>query len=190
MKKSRLLLYSMMLLALLLVSCQTQRQALSIVSDPVVTVEQDGLSLTLRFRDDAGLRKRFGIEANPFLTPYYTLFFKRMIVFELAVENHSSAEYLFTLSKCQMKFETSAITPTNQFHLLEYWESVDDKPPLTAKRAPLIKKYVLANERVVASGGAIFGFLVFQGNMPSHGTAQVSIPGQGGGEPFDFTFSF
>jgi len=178
-----------MALLTLLASCQT-RKALQVSSNPSVTIEQNGFVLTLRFRDEPSLYKQFGSETNPFLTPYSQVFFRRLIVFELTLENQGGGPYNFNLFQCRLRYETTDKEASGQFQLVAFWRPMDDNPQFLARRTDIINKYVLPNSRPIASGGSLHGFLVFQANMPNHAEAQVLIPTFTGKEPFIAPFSF
>jgi hypothetical protein len=189
MRKWLLSVLSISALLVLLSSCQT-RKALQVSSNPIVTLEQNGFALTLRFRDEPSLYKQFGSETNPFLTPYSQVFFRRLIVFELTLENQSGSPCTFNLSQCRLRYETTDKEALSQFQLVAFWRPMEDKPQLLARKTEIINKYVLPNSRPIASGGSLHGFLVFQANMPDHVEAQVLIPTFAGTEPFIASFSF
>jgi hypothetical protein len=172
-------------------SCATTDKTMRAVSEPQVRAEAEGVALTLRFRDEQDLAKRFGTTANPFLTEYYRLIFRRIIVFELRIENGAADPYALRLSDCELHFADKVTTPTNAFQLLNYWEATDDRRQITLQREPLIKRYVLPNQVTVKPGGSVSGFIVFMGNLPNHGEARVLLPGPGtNGSPIEFTFQF
>jgi len=171
-------------------SCYTDRKALQAASSVEVSAEEQGLAITLRFRDEASLNRQFGADVNPFLTNYYRFMFRRVIVFELTLKNIESAPYKFQLARCQLSYAGQTVRPTNAIQLLADWESADHKPRITQQREPIINRYVLPYRKTVATGGRLFGFLVFKANLPNHGEAQVSIPGSGGPDAPPLTFSY
>jgi hypothetical protein len=179
-------------IALLLASCSSEHRALQAVSSPETTAELDGLSVTLKFRDDASLIRQFGTEANPFITEYYRLFFRRFITFEMTLTNQTQAAYPFKLSNCRLEYGGKEIRPINKVSLLNYWQSSDAMFKTTREREPIINKYVLPDGKEVPVGGMLRGYLVFQGDLPLHGEAKVSIPAAGGKnqEPLWLSYTF
>jgi len=179
-------------IALLLASCSSEHKALQAVSSPEMTAELDGLTVTLKFRDDASLTRQFGSTANPFITEYYRLFFRRFVTFEMTLTNQTQATYPFKLSDFRLEYGGKEIRPINKVSLLNYWQSSDEMLKTTREREPIINKYVLPNWKDVPVGGMLRGYLVFQGDLPLHGEAKVSIPAAGGKgqEPLWLSYTF
>ncbi len=177
------------LLSLLAAACGTTRDALEAVSEPLATAEQDGLSATLRFRDEASLIRQFGRRSNPFLAERYRVMYRRIIVFELTLQNESSAPYSFRLARCRLRFAGKEIGPINGFQLANYWQGLE--AAAAQDKAAIVKRYLLPDRASAPSGSALSGFLVFQGNLPSSGEARVLIPGPvENGEPLRFDYVF
>ncbi len=189
MKRSILAGLTVLALLALLASCQT-RPALQVISNPVITMEQTGFALTLRFRDEPSLYKQFGSETNPFLTPSLQILYRRLVVFELTLENKSGIPFTFNLFKCRLQYPGADVEASSQFQLAGFWKTMEDNPQLVARKTEIINKYVLPNSRPIPSGGALRGFLVFQANMPASTEAHVLIPTFPGTEPFIASFTF
>ena len=173
-----------------LVSCGTGRQALRLPPEPELAIEQDGLKMTLRFLDEPSLRQRFGPSENPFLTDYDRIMFRRNVVFELTIRNQGSSTYQFDLHNCELRYGGKFLSPSNRFQIAGDMENRDEDRRLKARKISLTNKYILPNKKEVVSGSLLTGFLLFQGNLPSTGDAEVVIPGDGTGAAFQFQYVF
>jgi hypothetical protein len=163
-----------------------------VATEPTVRVEKEGVTITLRHLDDQVLKEDFGTGANPFLTEYHRLSFRRIVVFELTMRNRGSVPAELVLDRCDLKFAGSVREATKAFRLVEYWEFIDEDRRVTRKKEQIIDRFVLPNRAVVGSGSLLFGYLVFMGNMPRTGEATVRIPifREGGSLSFDFPYTF
>ena len=75
---------------LLLSSCLFRgRPPLELKGNPIQRATEGDFHATLRFMDDETLDVKYKKEANPFLSDYYSAQFKRIMVFELTLENES-----------------------------------------------------------------------------------------------------
>lgn len=175
---------------LLLLSCGTSRRSIRLPPEPTVTVEQGGVTMTLRFLDEQSLRERFGSTANPFLTDYYRAMLRRNVVFELTIRNQGPVSFPFELRDCELQYGGRALGPLNRFQLSSDVDILEEDPRLKAPQKSLIEKYVLPNRMGVAPGGLLTGLLLFQGNLPVSGEAQVSVPGVGVDASFQFRYTF
>jgi hypothetical protein len=175
---------------LLLPSCGTNRRTLRLPPEPVVTVEQEGVTMTLRFLDESSLRQKFGSSENPFLTDYNLLMFRRNVVFELTIQNQGPSSFLFELRGCELQYGGKTLGPLNRFQLASDVHIRDEDPRLKAPKTALIERYVLPNKVNLAPGGLLTGYLLFQGNLPVSGEAQVSIAGAGSDAFFRFRYVF
>jgi hypothetical protein len=175
---------------LTLLSCGTSHKALRLQSEPEVTVEQGGITMSLRFLDEPSLRQRFGSPENPFLTEYYRIIFRRNVVFELTIRNQSSGTYLFDLHNCELRYGGKVLAPSNRFQIATDVENREEDRKLKARKISLANQYILPNKKEVPPGSLLSGFLLFQGNLPSTGEAQVVIPGESTGAVFQFQYVF
>ena len=167
--------------ALLLSGCLfTGRPPLELEDNPIQRTAAGDFSAVLRFMDDGTLDVKYKEQANPFLTDYYSAQFKRIMVFELTLENQGSESAQFFLNRVELQYGAKTLNPTNQFHLKEYWEFKDSqrdtKGIYVSMRENIIDKNVLPNSATISGGGAIRGYLVFIGNTPTYGEAVLYIP--------------
>lgn len=176
--------------ALSLASCGINRKSIRLPAEPVVTVEQEDVSMTLRFLDEPSLRQRFGTSENPFLTDYSRALLRRNVVFELTIRNKGSASFPFELQDCELQYGGKALPPLNRFQQASDVNLRDEDRRLKAPKTALINKYVLPNRTTLASGSMLTGFLLFQGNLPVSGEALVTIPGFEGQASFQFRYAF
>ena len=70
-----------------LVSGCTTHKALVVPQNPMLEAQQDGVSLSLRFLDEAQLKRKILADENPFLTEYNRWSFERIVVFDLMAAN-------------------------------------------------------------------------------------------------------
>jgi len=194
-RKYRVYIGSFMVVAATLAAlagCGTTRNAITAPAEATRKVEKDGISLTLRYIDDAALKQDFGTGANPFLTEYYRLTFRRILVFELTLRNQSGVPVEVETTRCELDYGTKRIEAINRFQLGSYWESLDDDRRIVNKKRTLIERWVLPNRARVADGGTLFGYLVFMGNLPRTGEAKVYVPvfREGGSLSFQADYSF
>jgi hypothetical protein len=183
---------AVVLLAFGLSGCSTAGKAITAPAEAMEELDKEGISLTLRYLDDATLRKGFGTGANPFLTEYYRLSFRRFLVFELTLRNQSGAAVELALNRCRLEYGSKETEAANRFQLVTHWESLDDDPRVVAQKKKLIERYVLPNVATVPDGSTRFGYLVFKGNLPRQGEAVVRVPvfREGGSLGFDFRYTF
>jgi hypothetical protein len=184
---------------LVLSSCLfTGRPPLELQGNPMQRATEGDFHATLRFMDDETLDVKYKKEANPFLTDYYSAQFKRIMVFELTLENEGDRAAQFFLNRVELQYGGKTNTPTNQFQLGEYWKFKDSqretKGIYVSMRENIIKKTVLPNSYTLSPGGAIKGYLVFIGNAPTYGEAVMYIPvfrtERERSELFTFTYEF
>jgi hypothetical protein len=189
MKKTLLQGIFYLTMAVLFLSCATKRPAL-IPTESTVNVKQEGLVGKLSFRDDDWLKREFGTDTNPYRTEYTKLQFRRRMVFDLTLENSGTEGYRFRLADCELQYGGKTVRATNAFQFINEWQTMANSPKIAAQVEPIIKKTLLPSEKVVPAGASLRGFLLFQGNLPGHGTAQVFIPGVTSGSPLQFDFEF
>jgi hypothetical protein len=191
-RKPILLTPILALLAVMLLGCGTTRQAIQAPAEPTLKVEKEEIALTLRYIDDAALKEDFGTGANPFLTQYYRMSFRRILVFELTLKNQSGVPVELEATRCDLDYGAKEIEATNRFQLGNYWETLDDDPRIIDKKKKLIERWMLPNRATVGDGSSLFGYLVFKGNLPRQGEATVRVPvfRQGGSLSFDFRYTF
>jgi hypothetical protein len=176
----------------------TGRPPLELEGNPIQRVEAGDFSATLRFMDDGTLDAKYRKEANPFISDYYSTQFKRIMVFELTLENRGDEAVQIFLNRVELQYGGKTITPTNQFHLKEYWKFKDShrdtKGIYVSMRENIVEKNVLPNSATISGGGAIRGYLVFIGNTPTYGEAVLYIPvyrtKEERVELFTFTYEF
>ena len=174
-----------------LAACGTTRQAVMTPTEPVAQAESGGVSADLRYLDDLTLRRDFGSGANPFLTEYYRLSFRRILVFELTLRNHAGMPVELELSECELDYGARRTSPINRFQLAGYWEGLDE-PRIAAEKKRTIDRWMLPNRAVVADGATRFGYLVFMANLPREGAAAVNVPVfyEGGSLTLSFDYTF
>lgn len=178
--------------------CLTQRMPLSTKDSPIKTDSADGLSATLRFLDDATLKKKFREEINPFLTDYNTMHLRRVMVFELTVKNQGPKPVLFIMNQLELQFGGKSLQPYNRFQLEQHWEFTDEerktKGAHKAMRENIIKDFILQNSFTIPTQGGMKGYLVFVGNTPNYGPAKLYLPLFASKDEvlhrFEFPFSF
>lgn len=160
-------------------------------AETLAPAESGGISADLRFLDDTTLTRAFGSDSNPFLTEYYRLSFRRLLVFELTLRNQSGAPVELELSECELDYGGRRTGATNRYQLASHWESLDE-PRIAAQKKRTIDRWVLPNRAVVADGATRFGYLVFMGNLPREGAATVSVPVfyEGGSVTLSFDYTF
>ena len=158
----------------------TGRPPLELKGDPIQRAEVGDFRATVGFMDDGILAAKYRKEANPFLSDYYSAQFKRIMVFELTLENHSDQAVQFFLNRVELKYGGKTLTPYTQFRLEDYWQFKDaqrnTEATYVSKRKNIIKKNVLPNSSTLPANGALQGYLVFLGNTPTHGEAELYIP--------------
>ncbi|OHD21940.1 MAG: hypothetical protein A2064_05050 [Spirochaetes bacterium GWB1_66_5] len=157
-------------------ACATKRPALIPVA-ATVSAESEGLTASLTFRDDAGLNREFGNEANPYRTEYNKMQFRRRMVFELTLSNGASQDYRFQLADCELQYGGKTVRATSAFQLIEEWRLMDSSRKMAAQKEPIIKKTLVATQKMVPPGTTLRGLVLFQGNLPAHGLARITIPG-------------
>lgn len=197
MKRSVYILITMLLLTGLLTGCVTSRQAMALLDEPIKTAEAEDLRVTVRFLDDSTLKAKFGDRTNPFLTDYFTMQLKRIMVFEITVENLRDESVGLVSKRLEIQFGGQNRTPYNRFQLTNYWDVKQEdkvKGIYITRRNSVINDWVLPNELTVSAGGKVKGYAVFMGNFPSYGTAGLYVPVLQAQERaihrFEFDFSF
>lgn len=169
---------------LALTGCLSQNPPLKIAETdkPIKVVRAEDLILTARFLDDETLEAKFGDpdKGNPFLSDYYTIQFRRFIVFELSIENAGTAPVMFELNRLEMQFGGKAMFAYNEFRINQYWEFKEDKDNVKgiykARRERFVKQNVLPASRTIPAPGELKGYAVFTGNTPEYGTATLYVP--------------
>jgi hypothetical protein len=198
-KRAIYLLGVLSIILLLLSGCLFMgRPPLELKGNPIQRATEGEFRATLRFMDDESLTVKYKKQANPFLTDYYSAHFKRIMVFELTLDNESNQAAQFFLNRVELQYGGKTNTPTNQFQLVEYWKFKDSQRETKAieasRRENIIKKNVVANSATIPAGGTIRGYLVFMGNTPTYGEAVLYIPvfrtEQERLELFTFTYEF
>ena len=54
---------------------------------------------------------------------------------------------------------------------------MDSSRKMAAQKEPIIKKTLVATQKMVPPGTTLRGLVLFQGNLPAHGLARITIPG-------------
>lgn len=176
--------------AVLFSGCASNRKAIAPLQEPVVTTENDGIQMALRFLDEGLLVSRHGKADNPFLTNYNQLMLRRLLVFELTLRSLSGKSLDLFLKNGELTYGGRSLIPANRFQLSNYWAGVDRDPRSTKSKELLIQKLVLPDHEAVRPGGSIKGYLVFQGDLPSSGAATVVVRLSAGSALLPFQFSF
>jgi hypothetical protein len=162
--------------------CKTQHMALKLVEGekPLKVARAEGLTLTARFLDDEVLRAKFGEKQNPFVSDYYSLQFRRFIVFDLSIENEGSNPVLFRLDTLELQYGGSALHAYNEFRINRYWEFKEQKDKVRGsqrvRRERYVKENVLPDSVTIPTGGKLRGYAVFTGSTPNYGTATLYVP--------------
>jgi hypothetical protein len=179
-KRNAYMLLALVLLIGMLAGCVTSRQSLILQDEPIKSAEAENLKVTVRFLDEPTLKAKFDERTNPFLTDYYTVQMRRIMVFDITVENMRSESVGLLSRRLEIQFGGQNRTPYNRFQLTNYWkvkdEDRDTRNIYRAQRADIINDWVLPNELTVAPGGKAKGYAVFLGNFPSYGTAVLYVP--------------
>jgi len=176
MKSTPFRVFCYLTLSVLFIACATKRPAL-IPVETTASAQQEGLAATLTFRDEAGLNREFGNEANPYRTEYNKMQFRRRLVFELTLTNGTPQDYRFQLADCELQYGEKTVRATSAFQFIEEWRLMDSSRRMAAQKEPIIKKTMVATQKLVPSGATLRGLLLFQGNLPAHGLARITIPG-------------
>jgi homospermidine synthase len=165
-------------LIVLVSSCLTDRSPLHVQDRPVKTQNYAEVTATLRFVDEAILKAKYKDEVNPFLTDYNAVQLRRVIVFELTVENQSPDALLFVMNRIELQYGGKALQPYNRFQLNQHWEFTDEeaKAIYKSRREKIIEQMVLPNSYTLQAGGIMRGYVVFLGSTPNYGSATVYVP--------------
>jgi len=174
----------------LFTGCASKRKALMVTQNPLQEAEQAGVALSLRFLDEQQLKRQFRSEENPFLTQYSRIFLRRILVFELTAANAGAGTVELRLTECKLAFGEKKYSATTRVQLANYWQTMDKNPKTSRARQLNAEKHVLTNQSKIPPGGALRGYLVFQGDLPDSGAAGVFVPLSGPGGPIEFSFDF
>jgi len=166
--------------ALFLTGCLSMRRPLTLNGNPIQTAETESLKASLRFLDDGELRKTFKQEVNPFLTDYNSLHMRRIMTFELTIDNLGPGKVEFALNRLELQYAGKALKPYNRFQLLQEWEFRDEHKRALAvdktRREKIVNSWVLPNTVSIAPGGNLKGYIVFLGTTAEYGVAMVYVP--------------
>ena len=176
--KSLIRLAGVAAIVVLVSGCLTQRMPLHVQDRPVKTETHEKLTATVRFVDEAILKAKYKDEVNPFLTDYNRMQLRRLIVFEVTVENDGSDPLSFFLNRVELQFGGNTFKPYNRFQLGQHWEFVDEeaKGIHKSRREKIIKQTVLPNSYPIQARSSMRGYVVFVGNTPNYGSAIVYVP--------------
>ena len=165
-------------IVVLVTSCLTQHMPLHVQDRPIKTDTYEDLTATLQFVDEVILKAKYREEVNPFLTDYNKFQLRRLVVFELTVENQSPDAILFVLNRLELQYGGKALRPYNRFQLGQHWEFTDQEAKAIHKsrREKIIEEMVLPNSYTLQAGGVMRGYVVFVGNTPNYGSAMVYVP--------------
>ena len=134
--------------------------------------------LTLRFIDEDELIDRYGRRDNLFIAPVGLISRDRFIPFELKITARREAVAL-PLNLIEMSYGGRSVTPMNQFHFGQYWQHRDEQSEISgaeaAARQRTIRRAILPNTTRVAPGETESGMLLFRGNFPRYGTAEITV---------------
>jgi hypothetical protein len=166
-------------LLLSLAGCQSTTYAWETEAMPAVSAAGEGYALTLRYLSEAELEARYGRRDNPFLTVKDRLLAKRTLVFELEAE--AERELSLTSDSIELAIGGKTVSPTNQFHLLEYRKLMTgagrDKEDVDLQdQQRLIQREVLPNSLDLSAGEQARKLVVFVANLSRYGQAQLYIP--------------
>lgn len=166
------------MIVMLATGCLTQHMPLHVQDRPFKKETHEGVTATLQFVDEAILEAKYREEYNPFLTDYNRMQLRRLIVFELTLENKSPETLFFFLSRLELQYGGKTLQPYNRFQLGQHWEFTEEeaKAIYKARREKIIEDRVLPNSYTVQAGGIMRGYVVFVGNTPNYGSAMVYVP--------------
>ena len=178
--------------------CLSMRRPLEVKDDPIKTAETETLTASLRFLNDGVLLKNFKKDANPFLTNYNTMQLRRIMTFELAIENHGPEGVELILNRLELQYAGKTLKPYNRFQLGQEWVFRDEQQRALAvdktRREKIIDNWVLPNTLSIPPGGKLGGFIVFIGTTAEYGVATVYVPVLKSREEvlhrFEFQFQF
>jgi len=177
----KLLKYILLFIILLsiVLSCSTGKFIVQSKDNPVKTIEEKGIKLTLQFLNEETLIKRFGKDNNPFLSCTSALGLNRIMVFELTVDAFDKKS-LIRLNKIELQFGRKNKKPLNRFQLDQFWKSVNKKGDIKGKdisrMSLLIKKHVIPNDIDIEKRAGYNGLLVFMSSFPDYGNARIYVP--------------
>jgi hypothetical protein len=176
--KSLFTILSITTLIMVFSSCLTDRNPLHVQDRPIKTQTHEEVTATVRFIDEAILESKYREEVNPFLTEYNRMQLRRIIVFEVTVENDGSEQLLFLMNRLELQYGGKAYEPYNRFQLGQHWEFTDEeaKGIHRSRREKIIEETVLPNSYTLQAGGVMRGYVVFIGNTPNYGSAKVYLP--------------
>ncbi len=162
--------------------CLTKRPPLTVADTdkPIKVVRSEDFILTVRFLDDETLEAKFGDRANPFLSDYTSVQFRRFMVFELSIENTGSDPVKFLLNRLELQFGGNALDAYNRFRIIQYWDFKEDEGEVKGiykvRRERIVKENVLPEAVTIPSPGELKGYAVFAGNTPNYGVATLYVP--------------
>jgi hypothetical protein len=127
----------------------------------------------------------------------------KILTMELTIEVEKSAEstlkqgIIIPLNDIKLSIDGKSVTPTNRFHLTEFWENRIRHEQTVVGRdlvkfRLIIKREVVPNTIEVSSGSSLRGFVVFMGSFDIYSQKSVVIPVYDGTgnflKNFEFTF--
>ncbi len=178
--KRKFMLKALLAATVIILSGCAGHTPLVVKDSPIKTARGEGITVTVRFMDEPTLIDKFGKKTNPFLTQYYTMQLKRIMVFEVKVQNQHREAVDLALNRMMLQFGGSSVQPYNRFQLANYWEFRDEKLEVKsidrARKRRIIKERVLPNAVTIPEGGKTVGFALFMANLPIYGQATVYLP--------------
>lgn len=160
-----------------LVSC-AGTPPLAVQNEVLQQYRGEHFDLTLRFIDEDELIDRYGRRDNLFIAPVGLISRDRFIPFELTITARREAVAL-PLNLIEMSYGGRAVAPMNQFHFGQYWQHRDEQTEVSgaeaAARQRTIRRTILSNTTRVAPGETESGMLLFRGNFPRYGSAEITV---------------
>ena len=179
-RKAPIHLVVVVIMTILLNGCLSDRRPLHVQDRPIKRETFERVTATLQFVDETILLAKYREDYNPFLTDYNRMQLRRLIAFELTVENKSPEALLFVLNRLELQYGGKALEPYNRFQLDQHWKFTDEdrgtKAVYKARREKIIEDTVLPNYYTLQAGGIMRGYVVFVGNTPNYGSAMVYVP--------------
>lgn len=183
--------------------CSTKTKLLRPQEEIKRSVSESGINITFTFLPEKSLKKRYGTVNNPFISPPSIMGLNKILAMELLIEIEKSSEsalkqgVIIPLGEIKLSIEGKTITPTNRFHLTEFWENkIRHQTEMVgmdlAKIRLIIKREVVPNSIEVSSGSSLRGLVVFMGSFDIYSQKNVVFPVYDGSgnflKNFDFTF--
>ena len=143
--------------------------------------ESDGIKIELRQLSEQVLTERIGRINNPFISPVSFIESNKLNTFSICVVNNRGEAIVIVLKEIEMQIGGRVIYPLSSFHLAEFWRPRIEKQKEYRKwnmsqLETNIKKYNMNDREIILPGKELKKYLVFKGELPTYGKADLYIP--------------